>query len=1452
MRVQLLLLVVVCSWVMLAVPADAQQGSLVMIGSRLIREGDFYGAKTTQLIWEQRADAGGRIRIYLRNTSAHPIEVKNVAVNGVAFENFPKVPIARYVPDTQWWILWPNPIPPGEVASFGIRFADLAPLGDKPVKVDLTTQDGQTLSYTVPMEASTLWMPFIGFSDDLSRAIIYAANGGKGAITLADDGGVLVNGQPVKAVLPKTTLMPGDVAPITITLPFTAKPGQELVFQMSARSGQHTIGSLRAFPARFGVTLWGYGHEADNDDIKRHNIDLDIPGFRNFQDEPIGGRVPTMSVRDRIVDAWKKKADTPIMVQYTGYVENMIYADMADIHMTHHGNLEQDLSLFLTWPKPIWYLPQTAWGRKEGIGRDEWWYPLEVQLHEALEGVAHGAKNIQWFTYFNLWEQGYARGGGHDAERGFQDFYMPGAVANPVEWDRVGRVSGLLQVLKSYIAVSCPLKCKINTAGIEVNTLVSGTDRALVILVDHRSPHDVYKQARPVFTQQVLYNQTVRVDLPEFITTKSLFLVDQFAGVEELPIRCVGGTQYEFVLPQLHSAAVLLVGDPADGERLRQAWQQVVPTFTPADDARVTALSEAQRQPRSAWHVPECAFRQRIVVTNTTGQAVQQCAVPVKLPGDRFIDERSLRAVEVVNGKATPIPFSLPWVKEYESFLDDEGLSHPTTELSSVSHQQGILTLSGQHAKNLHYFYLSFPKAHPWDGEAWIPAQWSTLVIEADLSEFPYPAYIAVLTDFDWDGDGRRDEGGSIRLNEVRVHEQLDDGWQRFYVNIEEIFSKRFPDKSFTGSWGVRLQTVLLPGKEGKQVQWRVRRIALTGNSRLGVQTATPIPAGQRRSIELYYDLQVNGPSAPAVTVLRDPQPDAPVLEAVLHDVEQAGVSINVKGKQLTITTDALARAVMVRQIAADGSVRLQRALSPKSPRQFTTTLPDVPKPDDIFVCAPVQPCGEGISYCFTAKGQAIVAGVPSASMTPGKWSLPLGTMPHAIDMTADARMIAVGVQNAARLLDAQGRLLWEQNYPGRVFYVRFSPDASRLYVTANLGTVKGVGYEDSHVLCYDLEGKELWRYKFGRTIFGMETFSDQGVGICEWSGKLTRLSPDGNKLWEFPAGFYALRLAPLADGGAIVQSHVQTFRVSPEGKRLAIGASGWPQADCAATSDGSLWVAANNLVHILDGENKVIAKPYVGRNVRTVDVSPDGKYVAAGTCDGVFHLLSASGEKLWESIDKSSYVTDVRFLPQGGGVVVARELFNYAPRTMWRYRDVVEVFDLTGKLRWRHDGCWRVQPSMNEIVLSGDGRYLLLATGADVRLIDATAKPISNATQFTEHQPKRTDTHAPEMANSPERLVELFDRAIGDKSLAQMGLLHHDLYKGVGGSKAGALAMYEQFFRYGEFLGIRYHDLAIKPVEGKPNQVTLQMVLDFPAWGQVNMLLEKVKDGWVIRERTQ
>ena len=134
---------------------------LEMMGSRAVQEKDFDASYN-----------GAFLQVYLRNASSEPVEISTIGLGGVKFNDLPKQAFGKQMKNLNWWMLWPNPVPAGEVAALRVRVDDAAYLGAAPFKLEMFDKAGASQAFPCELKSSPLWIPFIGFSEDLTALTV--------------------------------------------------------------------------------------------------------------------------------------------------------------------------------------------------------------------------------------------------------------------------------------------------------------------------------------------------------------------------------------------------------------------------------------------------------------------------------------------------------------------------------------------------------------------------------------------------------------------------------------------------------------------------------------------------------------------------------------------------------------------------------------------------------------------------------------------------------------------------------------------------------------------------------------------------------------------------------------------------------------------------------------------------------------------------------------------------------------------------------------------------------------------------------------------------------------------------------------------------------------------------------------------------------------------------------
>lgn len=1335
-----------------------------LIGTKQINDWDY---TPVQKYWsnnelgtpEEGYMDAGRVHFYFRNDEASAVTITNLMINGTNFYDTPYCPVHegnQYEQDSKWYMAWPQTVQPGEVCAVWMRICDIPSIIGSGSATFTVQCESDAFTLNFDPATSPMTIPVINIETNLTDIIVYMGNTGASDITLKSWGGLEINGVAVTGSLPTTTLSPGKVVPMSYTLDTPLTFASQAVYKVTANDGTTTaIGHMRTFPSRFDVTYWYQGSKWDETDAVLHNANINVPGQDHIRDEPAADGPATQFI-DEVYALWSNPTNStqPLMSQQTGLYEGSVFNGIWDVTMSHRDDEDFFYAYHNAWPQPNWFVPFNAWAIAEEANFNDgnWaerWPSLEGTFLTSARAIGWGAKQIQWFMYMSLWDQGYeGKSSAPDYARQFQDRYQVGAVDNPLLWKRLARANAVAQTVRPYLNHSCHYNRSEKQGDFEVSTVLSGTNRAVVAITDDRTPpsYPEFLDGYIRYGIQALYDQTVQVKVPSFTQKEKAYLVHPFSGVIEIPMTVIDSETVELDVDEIIGGVIVVIGDSTDGTALEAAWAQ---THKYDVDNLVAQSYMRGANDGDGWYYTNLNFRTVVRVTNTTGSSQTLLGLPVDLPKDLMLSSNSLRVVEINGTLTNEVQFFAEPSKKYRDFSSSSVLSTFTYDNSNAtsSWQNGevILTapLIGNASGNPEFKFM--------DGASidWISAEYNCAIIEVNIQDFPAIQQQQWVMQWDYDGDGTQDAGHTVYNSQILDHgragsvESLSNGWTRFYIYPKE-FCKAIKgvDLQPTGQWRIKIiDAFSITSGTPLDGQWKMRRYDLSGLQRIRVKpSGFGILDGQARTYHVYYDDPANTELSPSSQFNASLSGTYPTnMPMVNLGTEKGGgtVTASVGSDSVSVVTDVDVAEILLRHIDSDGLIVSETTVSASSAQNFSATLSRNMAAGDKLVIVPIQDSGLGTAFVYNDDGSSYATEEETDQHAVQVWSAAVTDLrPFSMDMTADGSLVAVTYQTNMVVYTDSGSTAWTTNYNQRLGFADFTEDDQYVYIAANATTNKGWTkanmYDNSDwniIKANANTGAEIWRHQVGsgvvtntlagRTVFDLQVTPDGGVIYGEWNGYAVKLSSAGSVVWSNKAaGNYAQGIRLINETNAVVLSDRCTL-VSDSGD--TIGTPYLPDGGMGfalgASRNGSTFAYAGESLRIVTN-GTLSATVYLGRVPRVIAVSTNGDLVAAGTMDGTVALLRKNGDIIWTNYNPASIVADLDFTPDGSGLIVTREVFtyNHDRSSPWMMHDLVEAYNLSGTKYWQDAGPDHTQSFMNQTDISDAGTEIAVFSGNEIR----------------------------------------------------------------------------------------------------------------------------------------
>jgi len=243
----------------------------------------------------------------------------------------------------------------------------------------------------------------------------------------------------------------------------------------------------------------------------------------------------------------------------------------------------------------------------------------------------------------------------------------------------------------------------------------------------------------------------------------------------------------------------------------------------------------------------------------------------------------------------------------------------------------------------------------------------------------------------------------------------------------------------------------------------------------------------------------------------------------------------------------------------------------------------------------------------------------------------------------------------------------------------------------------------------------------------------------------------NGSIIWAKDMGTYIQQLCVDQQGRLLAVVGTFVCYLNESGDSTFCNSYGYGNPEgltCGISPVGNIWVYSYTNVTITNETGSILASLYLGRYVRVIRVyyqtATGITFIATGSSDGIFSLLqviNGSVNITWQiNPNPWSMTSDIQFSPDGNSVIFMMEVFNYKQRgngisSVWKFRDVVEVYSLDGDLQWTSEGPWqRPNSYMGQLSLTIQNSNLLMAVlnSEGVRLVSSNISPVSNSYLFS------------------------------------------------------------------------------------------------------------------------
>lgn len=311
------------------------------------------------------------------------------------------------------------------------------------------------------------------------------------------------------------------------------------------------------------------------------------------------------------------------------------------------------------------------------------------------------------------------------------------------------------------------------------------------------------------------------------------------------------------------------------------------------------------------------------------------------------------------------------------------------------------------------------------------------------------------------------------------------------------------------------------------------------------------------------------------------------------------------------------------------------------------------------------------------------------------------------VDISFDGEYVAGGCRESLNLFSKSGKLVWTYKGNIGIYAVSISADGGYLAVATS--------FSDELIFFSRKSNKPLWKYKATSDVHGLSVSSDGSLiaaGSHSPEEKAYLFSKESN--------------APLTGYKTSPDAPVWTAAMSRDGKYTVYGLD-------SANTYTSIFLFSND-------KNTPLKTWTTDWWVRSVDISSNGKYIAAGSGDHNLYLIDMDkDEPLWkfeadERVGSVSISQDGNYIAAGSKDKKVYLFSKESKIPLWDYKT----------------DSW-----VDSIAISADGAYIVAGTGA-VNYMSEGHHPIYNPEKRLEKEIEARDEKVEE---NPQGEKEIFEK---------------------------------------------------------------------------------------------